>query len=217
MKMLKEYGIPVVHYWRPITKINSRPQDIEYVLSNVASLARCSVAVGLKASRALNSYYLNDGLISRGEMKEHGDYLPEGIMERVNSVLLKSGIKYPIYLHTSCAISSIIPNSSDYNGTFFRKDICSLYPSGASLCYEGQKRICEAQREQMNQDFSENDCRALIAQIMPGIRVAIDNMRIELLDPVYQEDLIHLIHRLKRPVLAKKVLYTNQYVGSVFS
>ncbi len=216
MKMLKELKIPLIHYWRPVTKLNSSDQHIESILDKVDEYANCSVIVGLKASDALNDYYVNEGLISKSELKVHGDYLPEGFMKKVKNILNQKGKVYPIYLHASCAVSKIT-SQPDYNGTMLRNDVCSLSATGASLCISDQESICQNFLKRTQQEFDKTKFYEIIREILPRMDMKIDGNTIELLDPVYQEDLIYLVHRLRQPVVAKQILYTNQYVGSILA
>ena len=71
--------------------------------------------------------------------------------------------------------------------------------------------------ERKQKDFDEKRCRKIIGEVLPGVNVEINGHTIELLNPVYQEDIIYLIHRLGQPVIARKILYTNQYVGSTLA
>ncbi len=216
MKMLKELKIPLIHYWRPVTRWNSSDQDIESILAKVCEYADCSVVVGLKASEALNGYYLREGLIRKSELKDHGDYLPEGFMERVKRFLNQKGKEHPVYLHASCAVSKIT-SQPDYNGTMLRNEVCSLFPTGVSLCVSDQQSICQNFRTRTQHEFDETKCREIIREILPRMNMKINDHTVELLDPVYQEDLIYLVHRLRQPIVARQILYTNQYVGSILT
>lgn len=214
MRMLKTLEFPVIHYWRPIIPArNCADKDIRNMLDQIGDYADCSVVAGLKASQALNQCYVHEGLIGREQQKIHGDYLPRDFMVRVGNVLREKQKSYPVYLHASCAVSKIV-HQADYNGTMFRDTICSLYDTGCSFCTPEQEQICQVFRKT---ELDEQKCLKTIEGILPGVGARVHEHSVELLDPVYQEDLILLIHRLKHPVIARNVLYTNQYVGSILS
>jgi DNA repair photolyase len=213
MKMLKEIGIPVVHYWRPVTGLNCSTDDIEDMLDKVCTYAEYSVVVGLKASQALNKYYAEEKL-NIGPGQVHGDYLPKDFMSRVSARLKEREEDHSVYLHASCAVSKI-KHQPDYNGTMFRENICSLH-GGASICNAHQEKKCKRFKEEVEQDICEENPSQTIEEFLPGINFNFIGHGIELQDPVCQEDLISLIHRSKRPVKAKNIIYTNQYVGSIF-
>jgi len=214
MKMLKEIGIPVIHYWRPVTSLNCNDKHIKNMLDQVSDYAKCSVVVGLKASQALNKYYLREGLVSIDQQKDHGDYLPEGFMSKIKDVLDKSHKTYSVYLHASCAVSKIT-HQPDYNGTMFRESICSLHNRGASICHAEQEKVCGLFKKNVEQDFDKQRYLETIKRFLPAVDVRAADHRIELMNPVFQEDFICLIHRIKYPIEAKNILYTNQYVGSI--
>jgi DNA repair photolyase len=216
MRMLKDIDIPVIHYWRPITSLNCDPDHINTMLDQVSEYAKCSIVVGLKASKALNEHYLQEGLISRDQPKNRGDYLPDSFMSNVSVALKNKNKYYSVYLHASCAISKIT-GYPDYNGTMFSENICSLYDNGASICNNKQKKICKQFKQNVEQNFDEQTCYDKVKQFLPDADVRVDGHEIEILSPIRQEDLIWLIHRIKHPVRAKNTIYTNQYVGSILS
>ncbi|MBD3338305.1 MAG: hypothetical protein GF353_04320 [Candidatus Lokiarchaeota archaeon] len=212
MKILKENNIPIVHYWRPVTELNKSDEDIDKILDIVTKYASCSVISGLKASSSLNKYYKSLNLINGQDEKNQGDYLPKDFLNKLRIKAEK--LSYPIYLHASCAVSKIT-KKPDYNGTMFRSDICALHENGNSICSEDQKLICQTFKNETEKNFDKECYIDTIRDILPGIDVNIDENKIEIKSPIYQEDLINLIHRLKYPITAKKILHTNQYVGSI--
>lgn len=218
MKMLKDLDIPVIHYWRPVTKHNCGTGQIRSMLEKVAGCADSSVVSGLKASRALHWHYLNNGLITSDlkEPRDRGDYLPVSFMDNLRGVLEEQAKAHPVFLHTSCAVSKI-RQSPDYNGTMFSKHICSLHKTGASFCTREQEALCRPVLNNQGRDSDDEGCRQIVRDVLPHVSVSIKGHTIELLDPVCQEDVIHLIHRTRRPVKARSILHTNQYVGSILS
>ncbi|MFX0138656.1 MAG: hypothetical protein ACFFDN_33750 [Candidatus Hodarchaeota archaeon] len=213
MEMLKYQGVPVIHYWRPITKENSMKIAIEEMLKNINDYADISVIVGLKASKALNNIYLDEGIINKDDVKEFGDYLPQNFVENVSEIINKNNLKHSVYIHTSCAVSKII-GMPDYNGTMFRDVVCSLSKHGKSICDPIQERLCNEFKERY--DIKFKDIKIYIHKYLPEAEFAIVNNNIEINSPIHQEDLIFLIHRINKPVFAKDIIYTNQYVGSIF-
>ena len=215
--MLKKKRFPFVHYWRPVTKLNSTEEAIEEILDYILPYAACSVVVGLKASRSLNRYYEKQGLIdSSMTSKEEGEHFPELFLPTLKRILEAKNNRFPVYRHASCAVSKLT-HSPDYNGTMFRQNICALHDTGISLCTEEQKQICREFKVNSGKNWNEKNDKTIIEKLVPHANVNITPERIDIYTPLLQEDVILLTHLLKRPVYAKEIKHTNQYVGSILS
>jgi DNA repair photolyase len=224
MKMLAECHIPVIHMWRPITVFNSGDEAIRSMLQTVHGAAHASVVVGLKASKPLNALYRQTGLLPMQTQEiTHGQYLPPTFLQRLHAF----NDSHPVYLHTACAVACVM-NKPNYTGTMFDPTICALYADGASRCSETQMQVClEFARKAGSAEYAQ-ECHDIVQRSFPRMLFEITSQSCTLRDgsmlciptvklrgSVWQEDLIYLLHRLKVPISAEKVLYTNQFIGSI--
>ncbi|MET8822536.1 hypothetical protein [Streptomyces rochei] len=136
---LHERGIPLVHYWRPLTPANAAPATITRVLDWAARYAACSVAVGLKVKRG-----------ARGQMTDlwpalAADDLPvesaDAVWPRQTWDLLASlpdrYPRHPIFQTNSCALAYVLQRPDSHR-------VHETPACAANHCPDNQRGRCAA-------------------------------------------------------------------------
>ncbi|MFC7928754.1 radical SAM family protein [Streptomyces cinereoruber] len=114
--LLHSHGIPVIHYWRPLTPANSAPDTITRVLDLASRYATCSVAVGLKVKRGAR-----DQMTDLWPALADGDLAVEdadAVWPRETWELLETLPSrypdHPIYQMNSCALAFTLARADSY-------------------------------------------------------------------------------------------------------
>ncbi|MEU8733705.1 hypothetical protein AB0C68_30585 [Streptomyces tendae] len=136
---LHERGIPLVHYWRPLTPANAAPATITRVLDWATRYAACSVAVGLKVKRGARSQMTDlwPALAAEDLPVESADAVwPRQTWDRLESL----PDRYPghaFFQTNSCALAYVLqrPDSHRVHGT----PACA-----ANQCPDHQRGRCAA-------------------------------------------------------------------------
>ncbi len=198
----------VIHFWRPLLEENGRGEVLERVLEFVAPLSMASVYVGLKLNPALNRQYARNPYLSIPSrlMDCFGDYIPEGVEERLRALARNRFPKYPLYKHTSCAVSLTL-GEPDYNATVYDDTIC-----GNSVCPPSKRQICEEARSVP----SERSVRMLLERISTECEFAITQDSLKLKGAICQEDFAFLLHQIAFPISAVELNCTRVLRGSIF-
>lgn len=121
---------------------NGTAQILGEVLDVVTPYAMASVYVGLKVSPLLHNIYAKNSYLRLSEDigNQFGERLPLEIEERLRKLAAAKCPNYPLYKHTSCAVSYVL-SIPDYNATIYRDPICK-----GSNCPDRKRRICESAR-----------------------------------------------------------------------
>lgn len=204
-------NISLVHYWRPITDINMNldlEENISTYINKVKGIFDCSIAIGLKITpemyqsirsrkkHPMHNYIMQKIKFDRENIEVEGVelFFPPAI----ELVKLAKLLKYNLYLHTSCAISSL-QNKGDYNGSMWRDDICQN-----SYCPPEQTERCQSFKK--NWSLNEN-----IKSIALSLRISENQIInhedcIEIIgESITQEELTFLTHIIGKPVFSKTV------------
>ncbi|MEU8744879.1 hypothetical protein OH540_07800 [Streptomyces sp. BPPL-273] len=136
---LNEHGIPVVHYWRPLTPANAAPATITRVLDWAARYSVCSVAVGLKVKRGARGQMtgLWPALAAEDLPVESADAVwPRETWDLLESLPARYP-KHPIFQTNSCALAYVLqrPDGHRIHGT----PVCA-----ANHCPDNQRSRCAA-------------------------------------------------------------------------
>ncbi len=207
-KELSKLGLRVIHFWRPLIAENGSTQVIEQVLDFVAAHAMASVYIGLKLSPMLYKVYdQNQYLRLAEDLKlQCGDYLPDEIEARIRTLAAAKYPGYPLYKHTSCAISYVL-SLPDYTATVYRESICK-----GSSCPEWKRRICEGARTIP----TYQQVQAFLSRLGLENDFAISKLAIEISGEISQENYAFLLHRLNYPIKAQ-VTFSRNVWGSIFA
>ncbi len=204
-RRLREAGRPAIHFWRPLTHESGAASVIERVLDVVGSTAEASVYIGLKTSPGMMQVYRENGrLIPSGVEVPAGDYIPPGVEERLRELAGRRYPGYPLYKHTSCAVSLVL-GVPDYNATVFRP-VCA-----ESACPSWKRAVCERARRRP----TAAEVRETLGALRRDIQFEIVDGAVELEGTVSQEEYSFLLHALGVPVRAR-VARTRNVWGSVF-
>lgn len=207
-KVLAEENIPIVHFWRPLIPSNTSDLQIQDMLSFVSKYAKASVFIGLKYSPDLRKIFdIHPELcVPYEDIPQYGDWLLPSIEEKLWNTAKTQFSGYPIFKHTSCAVSYVL-QKSDYNATIYRDDVCKI-----STCPDFQRRICKAAIfKPTTQQVS-----ALIKHLNLNLPFEIDDHKIIISGEIFQEDYIFLLHNLNYPIQAK-LKFTDVWHGSIFT
>lgn len=205
---LKERGIEFVHYWRPLVSSNGSAEGIERMLEFVSRYASASVVVGLKYNPDIRTILINEPSLTlpAAAQGEYGTHLPKHVDEALVSVLREKYPHYPVFRHTSCAVS-YLRKWADYN---------------ISYAYSGFCDSCNCPREQRIRCNSQGKCapnRGEVTEALARIGVQCDfdiaTDHIKLQGSVSQEDYLFLLQNLHFPI-ESEVGFTNIWRGNVF-
>jgi len=206
-KVLANEGIPVVHFWRPLIPSNTSDSQIQNMLAFVSKYAKASVIVGLKYSPESRKIFDDhpELRIPDDNIPLYGDWLLQNIEEKLLKIAKTQFLGYPIFKHTSCAVSYIF-HKPDYNATIYRDDICKV-----STCPNSQRKICEsAVFKPTIQQVS-----TLMKHLGLNLPFEVNEHKIIIRGEISQEDYMFLLHNLNYPIKAK-VNFTNVWHGSIF-
>ncbi len=133
---LYTYGIPILHYFRPIVPQNSSLEQIDEILKIACKYSIASVVAGIKVEAAYQSK-----LDFWNEVKNNKDATKKECVwpYKARERLIKIAKKYshPIFETNSCALSYAC-NIADQYG-FYGSDSCSCF----NLCPLKQKELCK--------------------------------------------------------------------------
>ncbi len=205
--VLSQLGLRVIHFWRPLIHENGSTQILEEVLDFVAQYAMASVYIGLKLSPFLYPVYAkNPHLRLPKELNgQYGDYIPGGVEERLRTLAAAKYPDYPLYMHTSCAVSYVL-SMPDYTATLFRDPICK-----GSNCPAWKRKICEDARAAP----TRQQIQCLLNSLGMENSFAVCEQAVEISGVISQEDYAFLLHRLNYPLKAH-IKNTRNLWGSIF-
>lgn len=198
----------VIHFWRPLTEVNVTQEVLENILDFVVQYSSASVYIGLKLNPALNNIYCKilDLKIPQKLLSSFGDYIPDGVEERLKALVSSKFPGYPLYKHTSCAVSLNL-SIPDYNATIYRDVICK-----ESRCPDTQRQLCEKACTTPDPE--------MVAKCLHHIGLNCDfdftEDSIQLSDRISQEDFSFLLHQLNYPINNQKINFTRGLRGSIF-
>lgn len=200
-------GLRVLHFWRPLIGVNGTHAAVASVLDSVVPYSCASVYIGLKVSPPLYKVYAaSPALAIPRRMKcQVGDYLTPGIEERLRSIAGEKYPHYPLYKHTSCAVSLAL-KIPDYNATVYNERVCK-----GSNCPTWKRAVCEGARTLPGPALVDETRRRL-----PGdINLTVSGQEVELVGRVGQEEFAFVLHRLGVPVRANVRISRNLW-GSIY-
>ena len=118
-------------------------EAIRTMLSFVSEIADASVFIGLKLHPQLTREITKNGTIPlpKKKMTQTGEWIEPQIVRKIYNEASRICPDYPLYQHTSCALSYIL-RRSNHTGTVYRKDICL-----PSHCPISQRQICESSHQ----------------------------------------------------------------------
>ena len=131
MSDLTQLGFPVIHYWRPlIPGVNTKPEHLRHIFSEIREISRCSVATGVKSL---------DGLKKRLQPPLKEVPLPSvpgspsslgiGTTRVLRGLARVHKEDHPVFFHTSCALA-FLSGSTDYNAHYLSEArICECCPN----------------------------------------------------------------------------------------
>lgn len=142
-KLLHQFNIPIVHYWRPFLPNNSSIEKLNKVLSFVKNYAVCSVAIGLKVNNDfIENLYFWQELREKSQIALSSESI--WTQNAYDFIENQTG-KYPIFKATSCAISYTL-NIADYNA------IRDSFLCNKNQCPYNQREKCYRQCKTINKE-----------------------------------------------------------------
>ncbi|HXI98740.1 MAG TPA: hypothetical protein VNG73_07320, partial [Gemmatimonadaceae bacterium] len=114
MSKVKRDGMYLFHLFRPIMQgYNDSLQVMQDVMSFAMRYADCTVYTGVKIDNEIMARLRLKGNIVDDQQMQAYKHLPRGFQVALQSIA-HSGKRYPIFRHTSCAISWAL-QTPDYN------------------------------------------------------------------------------------------------------
>jgi hypothetical protein len=206
-EIVKKFGFPILHFWRPLLPENTTAEAIEKMLSFVSKIADASVFVGFKLHPELTKIVMQDGsiLVPRELQKDVGEWLESEAIDRIYALAKRICPNYPLYRHTSCALATIM-DCPNHTGTIYRVDICP-----PSQCPKAQRAICERGRKIP----SREQIVQTLARIGRPLAFQCDEQGVRIENRVTQEEYSYIVQTLSCPVTAQSVQMQNLYFGSI--
>lgn len=206
---VKQWGFPIVHYWRPLLPENTTSDAIIRMLEFVSTVADASVVIGLKLHPELSKIINGSGgiRIPQDYLDKYGEWLEASAIDEIFATANRICPDYPIYRHGSCALARVL-SKPNHTATIYQKDICL-----PSHCPMTQRNVCTSHRTVPNKD----QVTLLLQSIgrNPPFQYSEDCIAID--DTFTQEEFIYLLHVLNYPVKVQQIEYQNIYRGSIFS
>ncbi|MEU0074080.1 hypothetical protein ABZ027_31765 [Streptomyces sp. NPDC006332] len=160
---LHERGIPVIHYWRPLTPANAAPETIAHVLDWAARYSACSVAVGLKVKRGAREQMttLWPELRDENLPLEAADAVwPRQTWELLESLPTRYP-SHPIYQTNSCALAYVLDRPDTHR-------IHATPTCAANHCPTSQRERCVTA---VPSPVTTDDIRSRLAWLgLPSVR-----------------------------------------------
>jgi len=154
-KRLKDNGIKIIHYFRPLIPTNSRKEKIEEILNFVSQYTKYSVITGLKIKR---EYF--DKLDFWSELKDYKDdcIKAEGVWckEAFDYFYKDYNGKQCIYQTNACALASIL-------GKPKLEYFCTRECKNYNLCSKKQRELCK-------KNYKLIDCETLREKIIFNLK-----------------------------------------------
>jgi hypothetical protein len=134
----------------------------------------------------------------------YDEYIPPQVRQNLKRIAAKKYPEYPLYKHTSCAVSNLL-NQAEYNATLYNKRICC-----GSTCPAKQRITCQTANILPN----EEKVHALLSNLGKPSDFQITNKHIEIHTTIDQQDYSYLLHNLHYPIKVK-VKLTGIWRGSI--
>lgn len=207
-RKLSQRGLRVIHLFRPLLEVNGTQAVMGQVLDRASPYACATVYNGLNLNPALRPVYNKAPAlrVPGSERSEYGEYLPRGVERRLKGLVARCYPRYPLYKHTSCAVSLAL-SAPDYNATVYTKSICLT-----SRCPDWKRRLCQKAKTPP----SRSEVGSLLERLALDCDFTINRSGVRILGELSQEDFVFLLHRLNYPLTAQGIKYTRVFRGSIF-
>lgn len=204
-RTLYEAGVTVLHFWRPLVKINGASEVISEILDLVSPYSRASVCIGLKYSPRLYEMFkeTKELVLPSGLQGHSGNYLDEEIISRIVSIAEREHPQYPIYFRTSCAVAYVL-GLNDYIA------ILGTEACASSRCPKEQRVICKSR----SRIPCHEEIDSVLSRIGLSIPYTVTDEGIEFSDILMQGDYIFLLHNLRSTIHAQ-VTRTTEWKGHI--
>jgi hypothetical protein len=205
---ISQMRLPLIHFWRPLIAENGSFKVLKMVLNIVGKYAMASAYLGLRNSPDLHTMYASNEYLRLPDQLygQYGDSIPTGIEERLKTLVKAKFPDYPVYKHTSCAISYVL-SIPEYNATNYNDLICK-----SSNCPSWKRRACEMARTAPSKDR----IRFLLERIGLENAFTLHEQEVEIVGEINQEEYAFLLHHLRYPLRAH-VRHSCNLWGSIYS
>ena len=198
---LHEYNVPVVHYWRPFTPLNSDEQRLRYILDHVSQYSSCSVVNGLRLNSGIRdhvSQFWPELQQYNFDFSTLGEVWPVGVRDTLHQVIRSEYSDYPVFFgNTPCSVSKSLsqPDRAGlFNGRMCRESNCD------------QRELCNTHHKKPELVEVINAC----AQMgITNEQISIQSDMIEISGSISTQSLVYLRNNLRFPVISGVV----EYVG----
>lgn len=215
-------NLRAIHFWRPVTSLSV--PDSATAFKQIELLkdagANVSVITGLKFGDTLartfssnEQHSLHEFFTARlAQSQLRNEIFEPDVQEMILSVAQE--LSYPIYLHTSCAVSYVL-EQPDYNATFRKPHIEARCL--ASTCPPAQRERCfsfKARFTRPTQTLLEQVARYLDLPLT-AVTYA-EGQEVILVDRILtQEEQTYLTQATSFPVRGKDIVPTLEWIGSI--
>lgn len=188
----KRDNVKSLHYWRPLIKgLNDEYSSIERVLESVASSCDGSILSGLRLTSKIAKRMIQYGAdLSGWDGDLNHKYLPIEIQQKVIKKRDELFPDYPLFRHTSCALSTMI-GESDYGFNYLK---------GKSHCMEDCYNSCSLGHPPL-----ESEVKKYFNQAGINGRYSINKESIQVKGELTQEERSFLSNALRFPIKSSKL------------
>ena len=212
--LLKKYGIPVVHYFRPIIPQNAEEKKQEEIISFVSTYAMASVVAGLKVAPDFQEFLnfwpevQNDPEANKAEC-----VWPDGAKAKLHRLAKK--YNHPLFEVNSCALAHVLNEPERYG--FCASSSCNDF----SICSDEIKRKCylDKEKNRLQIDEIKNKMDSLLTAIYKPInqyslRLGNNILLVESL-PLTTEEICYLSGEIHMRIESKLIENGNYWNTSV--
>lgn len=189
IKLLSKRSIKSIHYWRPIIEgLNDNSKLIRRILDFVAKKCRASVISGIRLPLMVIINLQNIGINVKYE--EHYTLhkkLSDETRKRIAKFAHKKYPQYPIFFHTSCALS-YFENLPDYNTNYLKSGFhCNPFCKNIHICRDYMPSFTTIEK--------------VISRFTNKFKVIKNKKTILIFEPLSLEDLSYLRYILKMKIV----------------
>jgi DNA repair photolyase len=206
---LRHRDLSFVHFWRPLVPANATLTKIDQMLDFVTKYASASVVIGLKYSPELREILNKTPSlhVPLSTTEKFGELIPSDVLSNLLAAVRSNHRSYPIFRHTSCAVSYLKENA-DYNASYCFKGFCD-----SCNCPSIQRERCA---KVLNFRPTKENVKSHLLKLELEPCFSVTGNRISIKQPLSQEQYLYLLHNLRCPIEAT-IGYTNVWHGDVFS
>lgn len=189
---LKQVGIKIIHYFRPLIPQNSSYEILDKVIGEVANYSIASVVTGLKVYEELKEVYSFWGDINQIENASEYECIWSGnVLDKLKKISRK--YNYLIYQSNACALGYALGETDRYG--IFDSDVCNNF----NMCTPEIREKCKKN----NQELSVGEIKSIFEKYgYKNIFFEVDNRTIYIKNYIFtNEEICFLSYYLHMKII----------------